>query len=227
MLNVAPANDTMAGESPVPANANAGERSVVAGLVVKNNQNIRAFLLAASSEKKHLPGELQDIASDLALRSQVPYRSLRAVWSALPTDARPSISSLFSDVEFLFSSPKPREKSEELKKRLKKLADMAERKEYDELVKDVAPRMEKTEPLSSYKDQIGFGLHVVLIMFTGYLIGFASFRALFNHSEAMNAAGGILGIVCGMLLETVLFIIRASSQEMISSNSNSSSKKLQ
>ncbi|RDX58318.1 hypothetical protein CR513_62376, partial [Mucuna pruriens] len=32
-------------------------------------------------------------------------------------------------------------------------------------------------------------------MFTGYLLGYAAFRALFNHSPAMNAAGGILGLM--------------------------------
>jgi hypothetical protein len=32
-----------------------------------------------------------------------------------------------------------------------------------------------------------------------------------------NAAGGILGLVGGMLVETVLFIIRSSSKELASS----------
>ncbi|CAA3020882.1 RNA-binding Musashi homolog 1-like [Olea europaea subsp. europaea] len=58
------------------------------------------------------------------------------------------------------------------------------------------------------------GLHVVLIMFTGYLIGYAAFRALFSHSPGMSAAGGILGLVGGMLVEAFLFIIRTSSQDL-------------
>ncbi|KAJ6347785.1 hypothetical protein OIU76_004302 [Salix suchowensis] len=88
--------------------------------------------------------------------------------------------------------------------------EMAERNAYAELVKDITPRKNTDEPFSSYKDQIGFGLHVVLIMFTGYLVGYAAFRALFGHSSAMSAAGGILGLVLGMLVETLLFIIRTS-----------------
>uniref|UniRef100_A0A452YQR4 Uncharacterized protein n=1 Tax=Aegilops tauschii subsp. strangulata TaxID=200361 RepID=A0A452YQR4_AEGTS len=40
-----------------------------------------------------------------------------------------------------------------------------------------------------------------------------------------NAAGGILGVVGGMLMETVLFIIRSSSKEL--SSSVPRSKKLQ
>jgi hypothetical protein len=48
-------------------------------------------------------------------------------------------------------------KSEELKARLKKLEDLAERKAYKELVKDIAPKEDVQEPFSSYKDQLGFG----------------------------------------------------------------------
>lgn len=103
-----------------------------------------------------------------------------------------------------------------------KLEEMAERKAYAELVKDITPRMNTDEPFSSYKDQIGFGLHVVLIMFTGYLVGYAAFRALFGHSPAMSAAGGILGLVFGMLVETFLFIIRTSNPDPRSSTSNTS-----
>lgn len=48
-------------------------------------------------------------------------------------------------------------KSEELKARLKKLSEAAERREYDELVKDITPKKSVEEPFSSYKDQFGFG----------------------------------------------------------------------
>lgn len=47
--------------------------------------------------------------------------------------------------------------SEELKARLRKLAERAEREEYRELVKDIMPKNDTTEPFSSYKDQLGFG----------------------------------------------------------------------
>ncbi|OAY85186.1 hypothetical protein ACMD2_12304 [Ananas comosus] len=225
------------------------------GLVVANNDTIRSFLLSAATRcggggGGSLGAELRDLASYLSSQSSVPYRSLRAIWFAIPAAERPPLRRLFNGADFVFSSPKPREKSEELKERLKKLAEMAERREYAELVKDVAPKKEISEPFSSYKDQIGFGLryidtsdiqlllrfrnrfcirclHVVLMMFTGYLVGYAAFRALFNHSAVMNAAGGILGLVCGMLLETVLFIIRTSNRDLDSSNSNSRLKKHQ
>lgn len=48
--------------------------------------------------------------------------------------------------------------SEELKARLRKLAEIAEKKAYEELVKDIKPKKDVDEPFSSYKDQLGFGI---------------------------------------------------------------------
>lgn len=44
---------------------------------------------------------------------------------------------------------------------MKKLAELAEQREYTELVKDVVPKKDDTEPFSSYKDQIGFGKRII------------------------------------------------------------------
>ncbi|ONK71948.1 uncharacterized protein A4U43_C04F14050 [Asparagus officinalis] len=198
------------------------------GLVLMNTDSIRSFLLSVLSDSgPDISPELRGLASDLSSRTSVPYKSLRAIWSALPVESRPSPSRLFAGSEFVFASPKPREKSEELKARLRKLEELAERKAYAELVKDITPKKGTDEPFSSYKDQIGFGIHVVLIMFTGYLVGYAAFRALFNHSIVMNAAGGIIGLVFGMLVETLLFIIKTSNHDTGSSSSAAKLKKHQ
>ncbi|KAJ1296112.1 hypothetical protein BS78_01G274000 [Paspalum vaginatum] len=188
------------------------------GLAVAGTDPIRSFLSSAAASGD-LSDDLRDLASALTSDPAVPYRSLRAIWCAASPDTRPPLRSLLRGADLVLPSPKPREKSDELKARLEKLREMQERREYAELVKDVAPpsKDDTPEPFSSYKDQIGFGLHVVVIMFTGYLVGFAAFKALFNNSPALNAAGGILGLVGGMLVETVLFIIRSSSKELASS----------
>ncbi|XP_059642930.1 uncharacterized protein LOC132284818 [Cornus florida] len=196
------------------------------GLIILNTETIRSFLTSASDDS-YLSDDLRRTASSLSIQPSLPYKSIRSLWFASPPSSRPDLIQLFSGSHFIFTSPKPREKSEELKARLRKLAEAAERNAYAELVKDITPRKSETEPFSSYKDQLGFGIHVVLIMFTGYLVGYAAFRALFNHSPIMNAAGGILGLVGGMLLETLLFIIRTSNQDLRSPPSTSKVKKNQ
>ncbi|KAK4770341.1 hypothetical protein SAY87_030873 [Trapa incisa] len=179
------------------------------GLVISATESIRSFLLSASKDL-HLAEELRELAADLASLENVPYKSLRSVWMASSSEARPDLVRLFSGSGFVFTSPKPREKSEELKARLTKLAEIAEKKAYEELVKDIKPKTDVQEPFSSYKDQLGFGLHVVAIMFTCYLLGYFAFRALFSHNPVLSATGGILGMVFGMLLETLRFIIWTS-----------------
>ncbi|XP_004496325.1 uncharacterized protein [Cicer arietinum] len=183
------------------------------GLVISTTDSIRVFLSGASNDATLSP-QLRQTSSDLLIQSELPYEPLRAVWIASHPSTRPDLTRLLSGTRFVFSSPKPREKSEELKARLKKLEDLAERKAYKELVKDITPKEDVQEPFSSYKDQLGFGMHVLVTMFTGYLVGYAAFRALFDHSPAMNAAGGILGLVGAMLVETFLFIIRSSSPDV-------------
>ncbi|KAL0728864.1 hypothetical protein Bca4012_024957 [Brassica carinata] len=192
------------------------------GLILSATESMRSFLALACDDRR-LSEELRDIASDLSSRNTVPYKFLRAIWTGSDPSTRPDLLGLFSGSDFVFTSPKPREKSEELKLRLLKLREIAERKEYAELVKDITPRKQVEEPFSSYKDQLGFGLHVGLTMFTGYLVGYASFRALFNRNPALSAAGGILGLVLAMLVETLLFIIKTSKDDQIQSSKSSSS----
>ncbi|KAF8032554.1 hypothetical protein BT93_D1457 [Corymbia citriodora subsp. variegata] len=196
------------------------------GLIISATERIRGFLSSASQDPS-LSEQLRNLASDLSSQADLPYKSLREIWFASREETRPGWSRLLSGSHFVFTSPKPREKSEELKARLRKLSEMAEKKAYEELVKDIIPKKDTYEPFSSYKDQLGFGLHVVLTMFTGYLLGYYAFRALFSHSPVMNAAGGILGLVCAMLLETLLFIIRSSSQDVRPPSSASRTKKNQ
>ncbi|XP_060207617.1 uncharacterized protein LOC132635306 [Lycium barbarum] len=186
--------------------------TVDGGLIISTTETIHSFLAGASSELE-LSDDLRELASSLIDNPTLPYKHLRSVWVGSNPSDRPDLMGLLSGCKLVFCSPKPREKSEELKERLRKLEEMAERKAYDELVKDITPKKDEGEPFSSYKDQMGFGLHVALTMFTGYLLGYYAFRALFNHSPAMSAAGGILGLVIGMLVETLLFIIRTSSMD--------------
>ncbi|KAK8484117.1 hypothetical protein V6N13_122621 [Hibiscus sabdariffa] len=198
------------------------------GLVISVTESLRAFLTSASNDPLLSQG-LRELALALALSpaTNASYRQIRSLWIASNVETRPRLISLFSGSNFVLTSPKPREKSEELRERLRKLKEQAERREYQELVKDITPKKDVYEPFSTYKDQIGFGLHVALIMFTGYLVGHFAFRALFNHSPIMNSAGGILGLVFGMLLETLLFIIRTSEPNLKSPSSSSRFKKNQ
>ncbi|KAH9318570.1 hypothetical protein KI387_020339, partial [Taxus chinensis] len=164
------------------------------GLVLKSNSAIRKFLEEAASSLNVESSEILLSAEKYASSDEVPYTVIRDIWFQMEPSQRPQLSSLLAGVTFVLASPKPREKSKELKDRLQRLQEIADRKEYDALVRDVTLKEDK-EYFSSYKDQLGFGLHVIAIMFTGYLVGYMTFRALFGDNPVMNSAGGILGLV--------------------------------
>ncbi|MCO5614477.1 hypothetical protein L7F22_068760 [Adiantum nelumboides] len=171
------------------------------GLLLRWTPTIHEFLQSASEPALH----------PLHRNNPVPYKLLRDAWFATSPSSRPRWRHLLAGSTFVFQTPQPREKSDELKARLARLQDFAERKAYADLVKDVTPsQSEEMEYFSSYKNQLGFGIHVVVIMFTGYLAGYFLFRSQFGGSPILHTAGGICGMVVGMLIETVLFIINAS-----------------
>ncbi|PIN05122.1 hypothetical protein CDL12_22333 [Handroanthus impetiginosus] len=157
---------TSAPPATATATANANAKVTSDGLIITITDAIRSFLTAASKDS-HLSRYLNDLSSSLIMQSTIPYKSLKTIWFGSNHDTRPDLSSLLSGSDFIFTSPKPREKSEELKLRLKKLEEAAERNVYQELVKDITPKkgVEEEEPFSSYKDQLGFGKHLVFFVF--------------------------------------------------------------
>lgn len=173
------------------------------GLLLSCTPTIHKFLSSCSSSS----------ASQYVEADPVPYTLLRDLWLQCPPHSRPSLRQLLAGSAFVFRSPQPRQKSEELLARLEKLQDMVDRKAYNDIVKDVARNEEEPEYFSSFKDQLGLGLHVIVTMFTGYLVGYAFFRSQFAGNPVLHAAGGIVGMVIGMLVETLLFIIRSSKFE--------------
>ena len=79
------------------------------GLIIGNTDTIRSFLRSASTDP-HLSADLQLTASTLASQTTLPYKPLRALWFASPSQTRPKLSRLLYGSQFIFTSPKPREK---------------------------------------------------------------------------------------------------------------------
>ncbi|KAK6778251.1 hypothetical protein RDI58_024969 [Solanum bulbocastanum] len=144
------------GASSHPSTTGATTKTTVvdgvnAGLIISTTETICLFLAGVE-----LSDDLRELASSLSDHPTVPYKHLRSVWIGSNPVTRPDLMGLLSGSNFVFCSPKPREKTEELKARLRKLGEASERKAYDELVKDITPRKPVDVPFSSYKDQMGF-----------------------------------------------------------------------
>ncbi|KAL3679594.1 hypothetical protein R1sor_022550 [Riccia sorocarpa] len=182
---------------------------VVGGLNLQNTEKLRSFLkdVAASPEAtEDSRAKMLKYADETA----VPYEVIREANSMAAPDYATPIYELLAGSTFVLGKPKPREKSEELKARLQKLQEALEQKAYDELVKDVITKSSDSDPemFSTFKEQLGLGLHVVVTMFTGFAFGYYIFRSQFRDNPAAQAAGGAFGLIVGLLLETLLFIVR-------------------
>lgn len=149
-------------------------------------------------------------------QSEVPYRLLDFICQNLRAELSdssggPWLHEAAAASGLHLPSPKLKEKSPELKARLRELHEANERREYEELVKDVTRserRSREKELLPSYKQQLSFGLHVAAIMATCYFLGHFLMRTQFPDQVTLHVTGGLVGLIVGMLVEVFLFIIR-------------------
>lgn len=79
------------------------------GLVISVTSSINSFLSAASNDS-YLSQDLRDLSSSLIVHSTIPYKSLKTIWLRSKRDARPDLYTLLTGSNFVFTSPKPREK---------------------------------------------------------------------------------------------------------------------
>ncbi|KAA3471374.1 Thymic stromal cotransporter [Gossypium australe] len=81
------------------------------------------------------PGKMGLLHRELALTlssvANAPYKQIRSIWMESSFGSKSELISLLSRSNSAFTSAKPREK------RLRKLKELAERKEYQKLVKDI------------------------------------------------------------------------------------------
>jgi hypothetical protein len=80
------------------------------------------------------------------------------------------------------------------------------------MVRDVTRRQREEEervPLSGTVKEVGFGVHVLTVMFACFLAFVALGRRLFRD-PGMPMALGAIGMLAALLVETSLFLIRDS-----------------
>ena len=102
--------------------------------------------------------------------------------------------------------PPPRSRSAALEATLRSLREREDNARYAEMVRDVVPPP-PAEPLSVYAEQVGFGLNVILMMFTLFMVGYFGAQG-FSASPAVQLGAGLCGASGALLLETALLILR-------------------
>jgi len=155
------------------------------GLLLRSSLNIKA-LLATAAANESLPvvaPVLHHAAVKFLNADVVPYPIVRDLWLHLSPGYGVPFHQVLKGSSLVLQSPKPWERSKE---RLIKLQEV-DQKAYKEVVKDITQHDHDGERVyfSSYREQLGFGLHVVLIMFTGYIFGYTIFQSQFQNFPAL------------------------------------------
>lgn len=106
----------------------------------------------------------------------------------------------------------PRGKSPELVKHLEGLQKKLDQRLYDDMVKDVTEGERKLKEkydygLSTYKDQLRYGAHVMSMMAAFFAFGYVASLAVFSSLGARLVVAIVL-MFGAMVVETLLFVIR-------------------
>jgi hypothetical protein len=159
----------------------------------------------------------------------VPWDLLDAVCAALGAGAgagagdtgdqkaarRPAFFELVAEAGGFVAPPPPeRKRPKELEERLARLRAELEDRQYRGLVRDVTEAEEAAAALregglNTYKDQLSFGLHVIVTMFTLFTLFYVMARSV-TRSEVLRLLAGLAGATAALLMETTLLITRTT-----------------
>ncbi|GLI64005.1 hypothetical protein VaNZ11_007159 [Volvox africanus] len=167
------------------------------------------------------PGTSENVKTDAArLRAfgSIRWDDLKAIVSEVrKANAAKSIylHQLCSHRDVILPIPPPKEKSPELQARLAQLQEALDNKRYSEMVADITVGERKAEELRgsilpTSRLQLSFGAHVLVTMFTFWALAYYGSKLYLSYDELWAGLLGALGLTAGLLLETLLLIIRSN-----------------
>lgn len=184
-------------------------------LALTRTEAISALLTRAAS-CSGLSQELQSEAQQLLTRPDVPWLWLKCLSAELSkaTSEELWLHTACKGSQLVLQAPRRRDKSKELQARLLKLQENVDQASYNRMVSEVTKKERAAEALRSgalqtYKQQISFGLHVIVMMGTFYAVGHVAGTAM-SPKTSVRAACGLTGMVLAMLVETVLLMLETS-----------------
>ena len=157
--------------------------------------------------------ELKEDARLSRKEASVPFALVKKCCLALRGTEKdgPWINEVCKGSRIVVSPPRKRQCSPEFLEKLEELRRKEEDRKYQQMVHNVAKRDFEDNSfnfLPNARMQLSFGAHVLITMLVFFFLGSFGSRA-FADSPVLQALGGVLGLVFGLVLETTLFIIRS------------------
>eukprot|EP00884_Botryococcus_braunii_P004676 jgi/Botrbrau1/14209/Bobra.0291s0014.1 len=160
--------------------------------------------------------ETRVAAESLISEEHIPWTKFRTVFQAARQAklCNGALQQACREGGIVLPSPVPRQRSPQLVERLAHLQKTLEQQKYDRMVQDVtaaerAAQEAKESAFVTYKQQLGFGVHVLVMMGTLYAVGHAAVSTA-THNKALRPVGGLIGMILAMIVETLLYIIRTN-----------------
>ncbi|KAK9804939.1 hypothetical protein WJX73_001051 [Symbiochloris irregularis] len=165
-------------------------------------------VLAEAAACDRLDTACREDAAELAQAESVEWNKLWPIYQKFrdcSDESGPWLHLACQGSRLILPRPKARVKSPELLARLARLQKEQESREYNKLVHDITKEERNAKEaaensLVTYKEQLGFGVHVVVMMGTLYAVGHVAGMSL-SKNKAHHAAGGLLGLVIALFLE--------------------------
>ena len=205
------------------------------GLRVRQTDATRDVLTRAATVQKKKTAEGDNDADDVnanefanhAQENTVPFRLLRRACDALRASAGPSegdgpyLQDIIRSGGVHLTGPKPAPRDPKLDAILAKIRREKEDREYDEMTADVNKGGGVADDgrlkMSSLTRDLGFGAHVVTVMFACALGGWFAGDAIVRGDDDDSARNAIvkaslagIGAIGAMTVEALLFMLRDS-----------------
>ncbi|KAG2501234.1 hypothetical protein HYH03_001041 [Edaphochlamys debaryana] len=177
-----------------------------------------ASLLEEAASCSSVPKDVRDSAAKLRGADGIPWDDLKSIVEAY-RKASPSkpvyLHKLCSPGDVLLPSPPARERNPELVARLAKLQEQVDNKRYSDMVSDITEKERKADELRSgllptSRHQLTYGAHVLVAMFTCWSVAYYTTKWYLKWDERWAGMAGVVGLTAGLVVETLLLIIRSA-----------------
>eukprot|EP00287_Rhodomonas_sp_CCMP768_P013671 CAMPEP_0196757370 /NCGR_PEP_ID=MMETSP1091-20130531/103631_1 /TAXON_ID=302021 /ORGANISM="Rhodomonas sp., Strain CCMP768" /LENGTH=240 /DNA_ID=CAMNT_0042106143 /DNA_START=20 /DNA_END=742 /DNA_ORIENTATION=- len=110
--------------------------------------------------------------------------------------------------------PPPKQKNPEAEARLQKVKAELEDREYEMMTRDVRRQEIEQQDVGEIKtlsQSLGEGVNILVAKGTAFAIGWFASRAAWGYDPLWNLIAGLVGLIIGFMLESLLFVLRSSS----------------
>mmetsp|Transcript_6682 Transcript_6682/g.16996 ORF Transcript_6682/g.16996 Transcript_6682/m.16996 type:complete len:243 (-) Transcript_6682:717-1445(-) len=209
--------------------------SLDSAIRVENTAKVSQVLKAAINVSKD-EGELRILEGALgndAVPWKVVLRAVRVVrdsgGQSDSPQSLPWLQEVCEGTTFSYRAPETKHKpNPEFRRKMEELRTRIENEKYAEMVKDVERTGDGDNDslyLASYKEQIGFGLNVVVLMGTLFALGYAVGLKI-STNPTIPLVGGLAGSIAALIMETTLFVIRSDRSQRASERRTKPQRKM-